>query len=128
MNNKQFGLFKLNVSTAHGFEPNVSVQLIPGEDALSFTKLKSLPLPTDMDCSLVLSERFEKMPQCEYYERLVRFIEPKEGRLVQQAQRFTQFDHLWMVTTYTHLDTHFEKGWKTYEKMWAKAAEGATDA
>lgn len=101
--------FLVSGADPEGFRANISVVRWPHESP-SLEQLADGAIPEGLDSVLVLAERSVEAPEPRYFERVYRFIEPKESLLVQQLQRCMLVRGRPVVLTYTHLADRFDEG------------------
>ena len=113
-----------NQSSGAAFEPNFSIARIPLSEKKPLDQIvRDFPLSDNLDCLLVLSRDYRESSGRPVFERIYRFVEPYQGTVLQQAQRFIlhRRGNL-IVLTLTAAASAFDGAYPVFDRAGLKVA------
>jgi hypothetical protein len=111
-----------------GFAANITVAPHDTEDPLSLEDVvKQSPLSDALDDLLVIERGYKTRGVSRYHERTYRFVEPMQGLLLQQRQRFIMIKRKPHIFTFTDVVESFDQNApaldEVFERMLAVKAQ-----
>ncbi len=108
------------------FAPNVTFAPYETDERISLEDLVSrVPLDTLLDDLLVLERGYKTRGLSRYHERTYRFVEPMQGRLLTQRQRFVMVNRRPYVFTLTSPAETFDENGNALDEVFARVLDGA---
>ncbi len=105
------------------FESNFSVSRIPQDEPQPLRNLVKEHKLEGLDCLLVLSRDYREDHGREIFERIYRFVEPREGAIVQQAQRFIKHGTDLIVMTLSAQVAEFDAAYLAFNSAGQSIAQ-----
>jgi hypothetical protein len=109
------------------FAGNITVAPFETDERWSLEDfVQNVPLSSmGRDDLLVLDRGFKARGVTRYYERTFRFVEPQQGLLLQQRQRFAMVAKKPHIFTCTDVADHFERSAQSLEDVFDRFLESA---
>lgn len=112
-----------------GFAGNITVAPFETDEKISLEDLVAkVPLSNALDDLLVLERGYKTRGVTRYHERTFRFVDPQQGLLVQQRQRFVMIKRKPHVFTYTDVAEHFDESGVALDQVFDRMITIRTEA
>jgi hypothetical protein len=107
-----------NQTSGAAFEPNFSIARIPLTERKPLDQVvRDFPLSDSLDCLLVLSRDYRENAGRPVFERIYRFVEPYQGTVLQQAQRFIMLRRgNLIILTLTTVANGFDSAYAVFDR------------
>lgn len=116
-------------SRTEGFAGNITVAPHETEQKMSLEQLvQELPVNEALDDLLVISRGFFTKGVTRFHERSVRFVDPYQGLLIQQSQRFVMIQRKPFIFTYTNVADDFDAGLPAFHDVFDRVLDDAARA
>jgi hypothetical protein len=111
------------------FAPNLTFSAYDTEERVSLEQVvQQLPLGEEFDDLLVLDRGYKTRGVARYHERTYRFVEPMQGLLLQQRQRFVMIKKRPYVFTLTSDVDGFDTHASALDEVFGRMLDDAVNA